>query len=76
MDFVTIYRALSPADAELVRSRLEANQFMVNMKNELAAHNVEGFALAVGGIEVQVPEDQAADARMLIDSKDSTDSEE
>lgn len=70
MDFVTVYRAFSPADAELVRSRLEANDFLVNMKNENAALSVDGYAMAVGGIQVQVPEDQAQSARTLIESKD------
>ncbi|MGA2176127.1 MAG: DUF2007 domain-containing protein [Verrucomicrobiota bacterium] len=68
MDFVTVYRAFNPADAELVRSRLEANEFFVNMKNENAALSMDGYAMAVGGILVQVPEDQAASARKLLES--------
>ncbi|HEY3855983.1 MAG TPA: DUF2007 domain-containing protein [Verrucomicrobiae bacterium] len=71
MDFVTVYTALNPADADLVRSRLEANDFMVNIKNEIAARTIDGFALAAGGLLVQVPEDQAESARELIHSKDS-----
>jgi hypothetical protein len=70
MDFVTVYRALNPADAELVRSRLDANEFVVNMKNENAAYSMDGYAMAVGGILVQVPEDQVESARALLDSKD------
>jgi hypothetical protein len=70
MDFVTIYRSLNPADADLVRSRLEANSFLVNIKNEIAARNIDGYALAAGGLLVQVPEDQAESARQLIESKD------
>jgi hypothetical protein len=70
MDFVTVYRAFNPADAELVRSRLEANEFLVNMKNENAALSMDGYAMAVGGIMVQVPEDQVESARALIESKD------
>jgi hypothetical protein len=70
MDFVTVYTALNPADADLVRSRLEANDFFVNIKNEIAARTIDGFALAAGGLLVQVPEDQAESARELIHSKD------
>jgi hypothetical protein len=54
----------------LVRSRLEANDFFVNIKNEIAARTIDGFALAAGGLLVQVPEDQAESARELIESKD------
>ncbi len=74
MDFVTVYRAFSPADAGLVRSRLEANEFIVNMKNENAAFSMDGYAMAVGGILVQVPEDQLESARALLDSKDPSSS--
>jgi hypothetical protein len=70
MDFVTVYWALNPADADLVRSRLEANDFLVNIKNEIAARTIDGYALAAGGLQVQVPEDQAQSARQLIESKD------
>jgi hypothetical protein len=71
MDFMTVYTALNPADADLVRSRLEANGFLVNIKNEIAARSIDGYALAAGGLLVQVPEDQAQCARQLIESKDA-----
>jgi hypothetical protein len=71
MDFVTVYTALNPADADLVRSRLEANDFLVHIKNEIAARTIDGYALAAGGLMVQVPEDQADSARELIQSKDT-----
>lgn len=76
MEFVTVYRGLNPAAAELVRSRLEANEFIVNIKNETAALSIDGYAMAAGGILVQVPEDQAEDARALIESTDPSTSEE
>ena len=68
MEFVTVYRGLSMAEAELVRSRLEANQFLVNVKNEDASFAIGGQAMAAGGIMVQVPEDQVDSARALLDS--------
>lgn len=70
MEFVTVFKAFKPAEAELVRSRLEANGFIVNVKNETAALSMDGYGMAVGGIWVQVPDDQFADARALIESED------
>jgi hypothetical protein len=75
MEFVTVFTAFNPAAAELVRSRLEANEFLVNVKNETAALAIDGYAMAAGGIHVQVPEDQAEDARALIASQDDTPNE-
>ncbi|MGD0813291.1 MAG: DUF2007 domain-containing protein [Verrucomicrobiota bacterium] len=76
MEFVTVFSAFNPADAELVRSRLEANGFLANVKHETSALSMDGYAMAAGGILVQVPEDQAADARDLIQSKDPPTSED
>jgi hypothetical protein len=76
MEFVTVSSAFNPAAAQLVRSRLEANGFTVNVKNETAALSLDGYAMAAGGILVQVPADQAEDARALIESQDPPASEE
>ena len=66
MNLVTVYRAFNPADAQVVRSRLEAAEFNVTVTHELASLGLEGYALAAGGILVQVPEDEAAEARELL----------
>jgi hypothetical protein len=66
MSLVTIYSAFNPADAQLVRSRLEAAQFHAVVTHELSALSLDGYALAAGGILVQVPEDEAADAREFL----------
>jgi len=76
MEFVTVFSAFNPAGAELVRSRLEANGFLVDVKNELAALSIDGYAMAAGGILVRVPEDQVEDARALLDSQDPPTSED
>ena len=68
MDFVTVSRAANPAEADLVRSRLEANGFQVNLKDEKDAVSF-GFGLSIGGVQVQVPEDQAESARGLLASE-------
>ena len=50
MDLVTISRSLNPADAQLIRARLEAAGFHAVVVNELAALCFEGYALGTGGI--------------------------
>jgi hypothetical protein len=69
MDFVTVSRANSPAEADLVRSRLEANGFFVNLKSEDEAISF-GYGTPIGGVQVQVAEDQAESARALLQSQD------
>jgi len=68
MDFVTVYRGLNPAEAQLVRSRLEAANFHPFVADELSALSIDGYALATGGIRVQVPEAEAADAKEFLES--------
>jgi Putative prokaryotic signal transducing protein len=68
MDFVTIFKAFSPAEAQLVRSRLEAANFHPFVADELSALSMEGYSMAIGGIRVQVPESEAADARDFLDA--------
>jgi len=71
MPLVTVFKALNPMDAQLVRSRLEAADFHPTVTHELSALSLEGYALTAGGILVQVPEAEAEDARELIAAKDS-----
>jgi hypothetical protein len=66
MQLVTIFQAFNPAEAQLVRSRLEAAGFHPFVANELSALSVEGYSMAVGGICVQVPETEAAEAREFL----------
>jgi hypothetical protein len=66
MQLVTIFTALNAIDADLVFARLSAADFHPVISNALAATVNEGFVLAAGGIDVQVPEDEAADAREFL----------
>ena len=66
MSLVTVHRAFNPADAQLVRSRLEAAAFHAVVMNELSALSLDGYALAAGGILVQVPEEEAQEAREFL----------
>ena len=68
MQLATVYQALNPADAQLARARLEAAGFHAVVMNELAALSMEGYSLATGGILVQVPADEANDARELLNA--------
>lgn len=66
MELVTVFTAFNPAEAQLIRSRLEAAGLHAFVAGELAALSMDGYALAVGGIRVQVPEAEAEAALELI----------
>lgn len=68
MEMVTIFTAFNPAEAQLVRSRLDAAEFDAVVKNEISALSMDGYALAAGGILVQVPADQADEAREFLNA--------
>jgi hypothetical protein len=68
MEFITVSTSNNPAEAELTRSRLEANGFLVNLKNAEAAFSL-GYGSVIGGVQVQVPEDQAESALALLRSE-------
>lgn len=68
MEMVTVYTAFSPADAQLIRSRLEAADIPVYVAHELSALSMEGYSLSTGGIQVQVPADQVELAKEIIQS--------
>jgi hypothetical protein len=68
MEFTTVATALNPADAQLTASRLDAAGFHPNVKGELASLSMDGYALATGGIEIQVPFVEAAEARIFFQS--------
>jgi len=68
MNPATIFHAFNPAEAQLVRSRLEAAGFHPFVADELSALSIDGYALAAGGIRVQVPEAEAAEAGEFLKS--------
>jgi hypothetical protein len=69
MRLVTVFSAFNAAEAHVVRSRLEASDFHPIVTHELAALSMEGYSMSTGGILVQVPEDEAGDARELLESQ-------
>lgn len=66
MALVTIHTAFNPADAHLVRSRLEAANFHPVILHELSALSIEGYTVGAGGILVQVPEEEAQEVREFL----------
>ena len=66
MAWVTVHLTFSSGDAQLVRSRLEAAGMLVNVVGELAALSMDGYAMATGGIQVQVPAELAEEARAIL----------
>ncbi len=69
MNLVTVYRSFSPADAQLIRSMLDSAEVPATVVHELASLSLDGYAMAAGGIEVQVPEEHAQFARELIETE-------
>jgi len=72
MQLVTVFQTFNPAEAQLIRSRLEAAGLLAQVKHELSALSMDGYSMAAGGILVQVPDEVAADARALINSADDS----
>jgi hypothetical protein len=70
MELVTVFRTFNPGEAQLIRSRLEAAGFAAQVTHELAALSMEGYSMSTGGVRVQVPADQANEARALIFAPD------
>lgn len=70
MELVTVFRTFSSAEAQLVRSRLEAAEIFSVVTHEGAGLSIEGYSLATGGILVQVPSDREEDARALLTATD------
>ena len=71
MSLVTIFKAFNPADAQLVRSRLDAAGFQAIVADELAALSMDGYAMATGGIRVQVPSEEAEEAKAFLAAEDA-----
>jgi hypothetical protein len=66
MELITVHTSFNPADADLVCSRLDAAEFHPIITHGLSALSIDGYALAAGGILVQVPENEAAEAKAFL----------
>lgn len=67
MDMSTVFRTFNPAEAQVIRGRLETAGIPATVRNEESA--LAGGA-GIGGVQflVDVPEARAADARELINA--------
>jgi hypothetical protein len=72
MDLETVFQTFNVAEAQLIRSRLEAAGFNAEVTHELSALSMEGYSMTTGGVRVEVPADQAAEARRLISAPDES----
>ena len=68
MEPVVVFRTFDLAQAQLLRSRLEAAGLDATVTHENSAANLD---VPGGGVRVVVPEDQVADARELIGSAEN-----
>lgn len=66
MKLVTVATAFNPAEAHLSHSRLEAAGFHPIVTHELSSLSLDGYAMAAGGILIQVPEDEADEATKFL----------
>ena len=70
MNLVTVLSTFNPAEAQLARARLEAANFHVVLTNEIAALMLPLYS-STGTVQVQVPEDEAEDAKALLAAGDA-----
>lgn len=66
MALVTVFKSFNPAEAQLVRSRLDAADIQAVVNHELAALSMEGYSMTTGGVLVQVADEDADAARELL----------
>ena len=67
MDFTTVFETFNSAEANLTAAQLEAAGFQPTILNEFSTLTLAAPNTA-GGIRVQVPTEQSAEARALLDS--------
>lgn len=65
----TVFRFFNPIDAQMTLARLRAAHIDAELEHELSGINIDGYAMASGGIKLLTPDDQADDARNLIESE-------
>ena len=70
MHLGTVCTAFNPADAHLARSRLDAAGFHATVAHETASLSLDGYAMAAGGILVQVPASEADEAREFLNASE------
>ena len=75
MNLVTVANCFNPIEAQLARARLEVAGFHPAVSHELAALSNGGYSMAAGGIKVQVPDNEAEEARQFLAPEDQSSNE-
>ncbi|MEC8929158.1 MAG: DUF2007 domain-containing protein [Verrucomicrobiota bacterium] len=70
MDLVTVFRTYNTVEAQVICSRLQADGIQASVVDETAAMYLEAGTFTTGGVRVQVPDHQAAEARRVITGRD------
>tara|TARA_Y100000588_G_scaffold388504_1_gene488863 strand:+ start:1367 stop:1597 length:231 start_codon:yes stop_codon:yes gene_type:complete len=70
MDLVTVFRTYNTVEAQVICSRLQADGIQASVVDETAAMYLEAGTFTTGGVRVQVPDNQAAEARRVITGRD------
>jgi|GEM_PF-2394518 len=70
VELESVFETLNVAEAQLIRSRLEAAGLNPQVDPEFDPMSIEGFSLASGGIQIKVPSAQAQDARAILDASE------
>lgn len=65
----TVFRFFNPIDAQMTLARLRAANIDAELQHELSGINIDGYAMASGGIQLLAPDDQYEDARNLIEAE-------
>lgn len=68
-----MFETLNAAEAQLIRSRLEAAGLETEVDPEFDPLSVGAYATNSGGIQVKVPQDRAAEARVIIAASERAD---
>ena len=68
MALARLSRHFNIASCDLIRSRLEASGFHPLLSQDGAALASDGYSLMVGGVWIEVPEEELANARELLNS--------
>jgi hypothetical protein len=68
MELRTVYNTFNSADANLLCGRLEAAGFDSSIQGEMAGMTLGAYS-SIGGIRILVPDDQADEARALIEAE-------
>ncbi len=71
MNPVTLINVLNPAEADLICCGLRGAGFHPFLPDEVSATNMEGYALSIGGIRIQVPSSEYLEAKDFLAATDA-----